>query len=65
VISATENSNKFQETRFGKEESVEDMVTLGPAVLCMNKFFFLYIHKNTNFITKSGLDFNAIIKRMI
>jgi hypothetical protein len=30
VISAAENSNKFQKTRFGKEKSVEDVVTLGP-----------------------------------
>jgi hypothetical protein len=31
VISATENSkNKFQKTRFWKEKSVEDVVTLGP-----------------------------------
>jgi len=30
VISAAENSNKFQKTRFLKEKSVEDMVTLGP-----------------------------------
>jgi hypothetical protein len=30
VISATENSNKFQKTRFWKEISVEDVVTLGP-----------------------------------
>jgi hypothetical protein len=29
VISATENSNKFQTTRFWKEKSVEDVVTLG------------------------------------
>ncbi len=29
VISATENSNKFQKTRFWKEKSVEDVVTLG------------------------------------
>jgi hypothetical protein len=28
VISANENSNKFQKTRFWKEKSVEDMVTL-------------------------------------
>jgi hypothetical protein len=28
VISATENSNKFQKTRFWKEKSVEDAVTL-------------------------------------
>jgi hypothetical protein len=30
VISATANSNKFQKTRFWKEKSVEDVVTLGP-----------------------------------
>jgi hypothetical protein len=30
VISAAENSNKFQNTRFWKEKSVEDVVTLGP-----------------------------------
>jgi hypothetical protein len=30
MISATENSNKFQKTRFWKEKSVEDMITLEP-----------------------------------
>jgi len=30
VISCTENSNKFQKTRFWKEKSDKDMVTLGP-----------------------------------
>jgi hypothetical protein len=30
VISATENSSKFQKTRFWKLKSVEDIVTLGP-----------------------------------
>jgi hypothetical protein len=30
VISAAENSNKFQNTRFWKEKSVEDVITLGP-----------------------------------
>jgi hypothetical protein len=30
VISTTENSNKFQKTRFWKEKSLEDIVTLGP-----------------------------------
>jgi hypothetical protein len=31
VISATKNSNKFPKNQgFGKEKSVEDMVTLGP-----------------------------------
>ncbi len=30
VISAAENSKKFPKTRFWKEKSVEDVVTLGP-----------------------------------
>jgi hypothetical protein len=30
VILLLKNSNKFQKTRFWKEKSVEDMVTLGP-----------------------------------
>jgi hypothetical protein len=30
VISAAENSNKIKKTRFWKEKSVEDEVTLGP-----------------------------------
>jgi hypothetical protein len=30
VISVTKNLNKFQKTRFWKEKSVEDVVTLGP-----------------------------------
>jgi hypothetical protein len=30
VISTIENSNKFQKTRFWKEKSVENVVTLGP-----------------------------------
>jgi hypothetical protein len=28
VISATKNSNKFQKTRFWKEKSIENLVTL-------------------------------------
>ncbi len=30
MISAAENSNKFLKTRFWKEKSIEDMVTVGP-----------------------------------
>jgi len=30
VIFVAQNSNKFQKTRFWKEKSVEDMVTIGP-----------------------------------
>ncbi len=30
MISAAENSNKLKKTRFWKEKSVEDVITLGP-----------------------------------
>jgi hypothetical protein len=30
VIFGVENSNKFKNTKFWKEKSVEDVVTLGP-----------------------------------
>jgi hypothetical protein len=30
VVSSIENSNKFQNTSFWKEKSIEDVVTLGP-----------------------------------
>jgi hypothetical protein len=30
VISGAKNSDKFQKTRFWKEKSVEDVITLGP-----------------------------------
>jgi hypothetical protein len=30
MIFATKNSNKFQKTKFWKEKSVEDVLTLGP-----------------------------------
>ncbi len=46
VISVAENSNKFQKTRFWKERSVEDMVTLGPTaqatLVFMWSFCFYY-----------------------
>jgi hypothetical protein len=35
VISAAESSNKLQKTRFWKEKSVEDMITLGPMAQAM------------------------------
>jgi hypothetical protein len=45
-----ENSNKFQKTRFWKEKSVEDMVTLGPTpqatLVSLNLtsvFFFFFL----------------------
>jgi len=49
VISVTENSNKFQKTRFWKEKSVEDVVRLGPraqaTLICLEDSIFSF----TNF----------------
>jgi hypothetical protein len=39
VISAAENSNKFQKIKFLKEKSVEDVVILGPTA----QFTLVYI----------------------
>jgi hypothetical protein len=36
----TENSNKFQKTRFWKVKSVEDVVTLGPMAQARLKYNF-------------------------
>jgi hypothetical protein len=40
AISAAENSNKFQKTRFCKEKSVENMFTLGANVTGHTYFIF-------------------------
>jgi len=40
MVFVAENSNKFQKTRFWKEKSVEDVITLGPtanALLAANE----------------------------
>jgi hypothetical protein len=41
LISTAENSNKFQKAMFRKENSVEDVVTLGPTahtkLVCIKK----------------------------
>jgi hypothetical protein len=50
VISAAENSNKFQKTRFWKEKSVEDMVTLGPTA-----------HYKSNWEFGSGIGYKIYI----
>ncbi len=51
VISAAENSNKFQITRFWKEKSLEDVVTLGLMARStlvdmkrqINMYFFMFM----------------------
>jgi hypothetical protein len=48
VISARENSNKFQKTRFWKEKSVENVATLGPtaeATLDLMKSSSLFVEQ--------------------
>jgi hypothetical protein len=49
VISAAENSNKFQKTRFWKEKSVEDVVTLGANGTCHSSFCDLLLPYYTIF----------------
>jgi len=49
VLSAAENSNKFQKTRFSKEKSVEDVITLAPMAQATLVFYemilnALYLH---------------------
>ncbi len=49
MVSAAENSNKFQKTRFSKEKSVEDMITLAPMAQATLVFYemilnTLYLH---------------------
>ncbi len=51
VISVTENSNKFQKTRFWKEKSLENVVTLEG--LAFNSFnSYLVVQKIDTYITK-------------
>jgi hypothetical protein len=54
VISATENSNKFQKTRFWKEKSVENVVTLEglPFNSSMISFSYLAVQKMDTCIAK-------------
>jgi hypothetical protein len=39
VISAAENSNKFQKSGFWKEKSIENVVTLGPTAQATLVYF--------------------------
>jgi hypothetical protein len=50
VISAVENSNKFQKTKFWKEKSVEDMVTIAPRAQAT----LFYSIMNLNTISRQG-----------
>jgi hypothetical protein len=50
VISPTENSNKFQKTRFWKEKSVEDVVTLGPTAQAK----LVLIISNSSWVSAAG-----------
>ncbi len=58
VICAPENSNKFQKTRFWKEKSVEDVVTLGPPaqatlvsiMFSSNPFYLFLSHRQLQWL---------------
>jgi hypothetical protein len=56
VVSAAENSNKFQKTRFWKEKSVEDVVTLECLPVnssrrnCVESLSLKIYKVNTNFL---------------
>ncbi len=54
MISATENSNKFQKTRFWKEKSVENVVTLEGFTIQFKHDLLLYlaIQKIETYIAK-------------
>jgi hypothetical protein len=43
LISATENSNKFPKTRFWKEKSVENVITLEGFTVQFNHHFLSYL----------------------
>jgi hypothetical protein len=71
VISTAENSNKFQKTRFWKEKSVENAVTLGPtthATLINDEFeeafpifwFFYVDEKKLNKVNKGCCKANKV-----
>ncbi len=54
VISAAENSNKFQKTRFWKVKSVENVVTVGglsfnSSMISFHIWLFEYLHCKTMF----------------
>jgi hypothetical protein len=51
VISAAENSNKFQKTRFWKEKSVEYVVTLGPMAQATLVFMNCSFSSSTPFLS--------------
>ncbi len=65
VISAAENSNKFQKTRFWKEKSVENVITLGglPFNSRMIPFHILAVQKINRYIAKqcSHVEFSYFV----
>ncbi len=56
VISAAENSNKFQKTRFWKEKSVENVVTLKRLTIQFKYDFisYLVVQKIDTYIAKQS-----------
>jgi hypothetical protein len=56
VISAAESSNKFQKTRFWKEKSVENMVTLEGLPCLFPIANQLFVFKNIGMKLKSSFN---------
>jgi hypothetical protein len=56
VIFVAESSNKFQKTRFWKEKSVEDVVTLGPKAEATLINMKLEIEKGKRLLITNPLD---------
>jgi hypothetical protein len=50
VIAATENSNKFQITRFWKEKSVENVVNTGRLAIQFKHDFLSYLASKNRYI---------------
>ncbi len=66
MVSTAENSIKFQKTRFWKEKSVEDVVTLGPTAQATlvgderegdftDHFIIQPFYESISFLSKNGL----------
>jgi hypothetical protein len=67
MIFATENSNKFQKSRFWKEKSVENVVTLGPTPQITLVYIFKKIlrqkknYENSNISPCKNIIFKKIL----
>jgi hypothetical protein len=59
MISAAENSNKFQKTRFWKEKSIEDVVALGPKAKATRVNWLVIVHRRTLWSRHTSVAFGV------